>query len=146
MAAMSGLSVASRSALAQLEFLEVLNNDWRSDEVKSLGSIYVYGLTPSQSSKLGHALQQFWVSKLSAREKNTIKYIRVRGTGRSSSRIPDIAPWDFAISIPWLEESRLLPENVTLLADWNTYGNPSRFDAAALDSLVINDNNDDERI
>ncbi|KAJ7939165.1 hypothetical protein B0H13DRAFT_1850900 [Mycena leptocephala] len=110
MAATARISVASATALAKLEFLEVLNPNWRSDEKK-------------------------WYKSLSARERNAIKYIRVRGTHQSSARIPDYTPWDFGISIPWLEENQKLPENEVLLADWNTCGNPAGFDATFFDSL-----------
>ncbi|KAK7059461.1 hypothetical protein R3P38DRAFT_2758891 [Favolaschia claudopus] len=47
----------------------------------------------------------------------------------TSRRIPDVAPWDFGISVPWLETNRLLDENEETLHDWNTYGNPPGFDS-----------------
>ncbi|KAF8194886.1 hypothetical protein K438DRAFT_1484883, partial [Mycena galopus ATCC 62051] len=109
MASVAGIRAKSSAALAKLEFLEVLDADWRSDEF----------------SKLGHAIHKMWFSTLTKREKNAIVYIRVRGTGRSSSRIPELAPWDFGISVPWLEKARALPQNKVLLVDWNTYGNPA---------------------
>ncbi|KAJ7305472.1 hypothetical protein DFH08DRAFT_623170, partial [Mycena albidolilacea] len=108
MAAQSGLSVTSRDTLAKLQFVEVLELEWRSDPL----------------SNLLHALQKFWFSSLTAREQASLKYIRARGTGRSSPRIPDYSPWNFGISIPWLEANRLVPENTITLADWNTHGNP----------------------
>ncbi|KAJ7799843.1 hypothetical protein B0H14DRAFT_2902032 [Mycena olivaceomarginata] len=116
MAAQNGLSVTSRDTLAKLQFVEVLKPEWRSDAL----------------SNLSHALQKFWFSTLTAREQATIKYIRVRGTGRSSPRIPDYAPWNFAISAPWLEVNRLVPENTITLSDWNTHGNPPGLDLTFL--------------
>ncbi|KAF7367178.1 hypothetical protein MSAN_00977700 [Mycena sanguinolenta] len=119
MAATAGISVTSPSALAKLEFLEVLEPEWRSDDL----------------SNIGHALHVKWFNSLSAREKNCIKFIRVRDTHRSQRRIPDYTPWDFGISIPWLDENKKLPENEGLLHDWGTYGNPSGFDATFFDSI-----------
>ncbi|KAJ7787040.1 hypothetical protein B0H14DRAFT_2955638, partial [Mycena olivaceomarginata] len=100
MAAQNGLSVTSRDTLAKLQFVEVLKPEWRSDAL----------------SNLSHALQKFWFSTLTAREQATIKYIRVRGTGRSSPRIPDYAP----------------SQNTITLSDWNTHGNPPGLDPTFL--------------
>ncbi|KAJ7301769.1 hypothetical protein DFH08DRAFT_827236 [Mycena albidolilacea] len=119
MAALLGIRVTSRAALDKLEFLEVLGADWRSDEWSQLA--------------------------LSSQERErTSKYICVRETGRSSSRIPDLAPWDFGISVPWLKEAHALPENKTLLADWKTYGNPARVDNTFFDMLARIDHNADD--
>ncbi|KAK7059312.1 hypothetical protein R3P38DRAFT_959755 [Favolaschia claudopus] len=112
MAVLAGISVASPSALSKLQFVEVLEPEWRS----------------SDFSNLGHAMHALWFDSLSAREKNSIRYIRVRGSGRTSRRIPEVAPWNFGISVPWLETNRLLDENQETLHDWNTYGNPPGFD------------------
>ncbi|KAK6984572.1 hypothetical protein R3P38DRAFT_2575667 [Favolaschia claudopus] len=112
MAVLAGISVASPSALSKMQFVEVLEPEWRS----------------SDFSNLGHAMHALWFDSLSAREKNSIRYIRVRGSGRTSRRIPEVAPWNFGISVPWLETNRLLDENQETLHDWNTYGNPPGFD------------------
>jgi hypothetical protein len=56
----------------------------------------------------------------------------VRGNGRSSLRIPDYPPWNFAISAPWLEANHLVPENTITLSDWNTHGNPPGLDPTFL--------------
>ncbi|KAF7346895.1 hypothetical protein MVEN_01441700 [Mycena venus] len=74
-----------------------------------------------------------------ARARNAQKV--VQGTGRSSARIPDLAPWDFGSSVPWLEKARTLPENEVLLADWNTYGNPAGVDNMFFDTLAQIDDN-----
>jgi hypothetical protein len=74
-------------------------------------------------------MQKFYFNTLSPAEKKQIRYIRARGTGRSSRRIPPLSPWDFGISMPWLEEKRQLPENEILLTDWATHGNPPNFEA-----------------
>ncbi|KAF8168612.1 hypothetical protein K438DRAFT_2024904 [Mycena galopus ATCC 62051] len=129
MASVAGIRVKSSAALAQLEFLEVLDVDWRSDEF----------------SKLGHAMHKMWFNTLTKREKNAIVYIRVRGTGRSSSRIPELALWNFGISVPWLETARTLPENEVLLLDWNTHGNPAGADENFLAVLAqIDDHTDSD--
>ncbi|KAJ7755297.1 hypothetical protein DFH07DRAFT_959406 [Mycena maculata] len=101
---------------AKLEFLEVLNPDWHSDEL----------------SRFFHALQKYWFDTLTTCEQNTIKYICVRGSGWSSHHIPDTSPWDFGISGEWLGVSKHIPENEVLLVDWRTYGNPAGFDLNAL--------------
>ncbi|KAJ7801978.1 hypothetical protein B0H14DRAFT_2614854 [Mycena olivaceomarginata] len=129
MVGLAGIRITSRATLDKLEFLEVLGADWRSDEL----------------SKLGHAMQKMWYRTLTPRERKAIKYIRVRGTGRSSSRIPHLAPRNFGLSIPWLEEARTLPENEDFLADWNTHGNPAGVDDMFFDTLAqIDDNADND--
>ncbi|KAK7029129.1 hypothetical protein R3P38DRAFT_3516094 [Favolaschia claudopus] len=111
MAVLAGISVASPSALSNIQFVEVLEPEWRSNDL----------------SDLGRAMHQLWFDSLSAREQNCIKYVRVRGSGRTSRRIPDVAPWNLGISVPWLDTNRLLDENQETLHDWNTYGNPPGF-------------------
>lgn len=64
---------------------------------------------------------------LTTREIGNIKYTRVTGTGRKSSRIPLVTPWDFGVSRTWLDEQRSNPEVSPLVADWGTYGNPEGF-------------------
>lgn len=81
-------------------------------------------------------MQTFHFNGLSPRERKKIRYIRVRGTGRSSGRIPDLSPWDFGIAIPWLDENRQVPENEVALKDWATHGNPPDFDAWSFRSAL----------
>ncbi|KAF8214772.1 hypothetical protein K438DRAFT_2008930 [Mycena galopus ATCC 62051] len=129
MASSCGITVTSRSALAELDFVEVLAPEWRSDV---LSNVY-------------HALHKYWFSTLNARERKQITYLRARTT-RTSTRIPDVAPWNIAISIPWLEANRLLPDNTLFLADWNAHGNPSGLDSTFFDKFRDTqvDGNEDE--
>jgi hypothetical protein len=77
-----------------------------------------------------------WFESLTPRERNAIHYIRVRGTGRSSRRIPDVSPWDFGISTVWLEANLQIPENEVALEGWGTHGNPPGFDASFLEAIT----------
>ncbi|KAF8174114.1 hypothetical protein K438DRAFT_1771718, partial [Mycena galopus ATCC 62051] len=81
MAASCGITVTLRAVLAELNFVEVLVPEWRSD---ILSNIY-------------HALQKYWFSTLNSREKKRITYVRAQETMRASARIPDVAPWDIGI-------------------------------------------------
>ncbi|KAJ7169320.1 hypothetical protein C8R43DRAFT_830483, partial [Mycena crocata] len=111
MAASSGYPVTSRVNSDKIKFVEVLSPEWRSNEFSSLLN----------------DIQSYHFERLTAQERNAIRYVRVRGTGRTSSRIPDVSPWDFGINMAWLEENQRKPENAELLADWGTHGNPSGF-------------------
>ncbi|KAJ7110206.1 hypothetical protein C8R43DRAFT_998177 [Mycena crocata] len=118
MARASGHGDSSASALAQLTFVEVLDTDWRSVEF----------------SELNLGLHNTWWGTLTSQQKAQIKLIRVRGTGRRSSRIPKFAPYNFAISQPWLDRHRLDPLYADFLSDWNNHPGPPGFDTA--DDLV----------
>ncbi|KAJ7491573.1 hypothetical protein B0H11DRAFT_2228734 [Mycena galericulata] len=99
------------AAFAKLHFLEVLEADWRSEKLTNL-FVDVHG---------------HWWDSLSVREKSAIKYIRVRGSGRSSKRVPKVAPFNFGVSQPWLDRHKFDPELQALLADWNSHPDPIGF-------------------
>ncbi|KAJ7729849.1 hypothetical protein DFH07DRAFT_1066112 [Mycena maculata] len=117
MAAISGCGDLRGDALAKLQFLEVLEPDWRSTEF-STRAVDVHTL---------------WYDSLTAKEKSNIKYIRVRGTGQSSSRIPTKAPFNFGISKPWLEKHQFDPRFQDLLADWGHWPDPAGFGSVSDD-------------
>jgi hypothetical protein len=50
-----------------------------------------------------HEMVEMWFNDLAPKEKKKIRYKRVRGTGRSSARIPDIAPYNFGINRAWFD-------------------------------------------
>ncbi|KAJ7453007.1 hypothetical protein B0H11DRAFT_1876116 [Mycena galericulata] len=114
MARAAGYGVLTPAALAKLNFLEVLEADWRSEDL----------------SKLFLDVHRAWWDSRTPREKSNIKFIRVRGTGRSSSRIPKVAPFNFGISQPWLERHRFDPNFRDLLEDWGDYTDPVGFSSS----------------
>ncbi|KAJ7084548.1 hypothetical protein B0H15DRAFT_802320 [Mycena belliarum] len=101
MASIKGMAATSSSTLDTLEFVEFSN--------------------------LLHEIHATWFNSLTPTERKAIKYIRVRGTDRVSSRVPEVSPWDFGISDEWLEAARRDPENQLFLSDWGTHGNPAGF-------------------
>jgi hypothetical protein len=74
-----------------------------------------------------HELAQIAFNLLPAKDKKNIRYERVRGTGRVSSRVPTIAPYNFGINKTWLEMYKDDPEYKHLLADWGSYDDPVGF-------------------
>ncbi|KAJ6487293.1 hypothetical protein DFH09DRAFT_1339528 [Mycena vulgaris] len=102
MAFNSGLGDLSAEALKKINFLEVLECPWRSDEM---------------SAPL-HDLSSIAFDLLSEVERKKIQLIRVHDTGRASLRIPEIAPYNFGINQEWLQANKTKPENTRLLSDW----------------------------
>ncbi|KAJ6628379.1 hypothetical protein B0H10DRAFT_1991128 [Mycena sp. CBHHK59/15] len=113
MARLGDFTDVSRDALDKLKFLEVLICDWRSDAMSHL----VQGL---------HAL---WFDKLTQSQKAALVFVRVRNSDRHGRRIPALAPSDFGTSFQWLDNARNEPENIELLRNWGTYGNPPGLEA-----------------
>ncbi|KAJ7429871.1 hypothetical protein B0H11DRAFT_1631203, partial [Mycena galericulata] len=111
MASLAGYGDMPPAGLVKLNFLEVLGADWRS----------------SKLSEVFTDVHAKWWDHLSPREKKNIKYIRVRDTGRSSTRIPKLAPFNFGLSKPWLDRHRFDPQYTTLLADWDNHKSPVGF-------------------
>ncbi|KAJ7764465.1 hypothetical protein B0H14DRAFT_2633586 [Mycena olivaceomarginata] len=72
----SGHGDLSPPALAPLNFVEVLEADWGCTEFGGL-NVDIHGT---------------WFDSLSARQKNSLKYIRVRGTGRQPYMLGGQAP------------------------------------------------------
>ncbi|KAJ7443280.1 hypothetical protein FB451DRAFT_950517, partial [Mycena latifolia] len=97
--------------LAESHFVEVLEAEWRSPEF----------------SALNFDIHETWWDSLTPHQKGNLKFIRVRGTGRRSSRIPKLAPYNFGINQEWLERHRFDPRYQEMLSDWNTHGNPPGF-------------------
>ncbi|KAF7375724.1 hypothetical protein MSAN_00461900 [Mycena sanguinolenta] len=97
----------SAAALKDQTFLEVLECPWRSDEL----------------SNFFHRIQE-----LPSAKSSKMRYKRVRGTHRQSSRIPLLSPYDFGISREWLEEQRRNAEVEPLLRDWGMHGDPDLFE------------------
>ncbi|KAJ7695635.1 hypothetical protein B0H17DRAFT_1131266 [Mycena rosella] len=117
MAAASGHAQITAATLAEMNFVKVLELDWHSSEF-SVFNAEIHGT---------------WFESLSARQKNTPKYSRMRSTGRRSSRIPTVAPFNFEISQPWLERHCFDPKYRELLSEWNSWPNPPGF-GSSLDS------------
>ncbi|KAJ7751790.1 hypothetical protein DFH07DRAFT_960848 [Mycena maculata] len=111
MAFKAGYGDLSAEELAKIDFLEVLGCPWRADELSG-------ALQELSAIAFGFLTQN---------EKKKIQYIRVRDTGRASSRIPEIAPYNFGINPAWLEANKEKPEYVHLLVDWGTYKDPEGF-------------------
>ncbi|KAJ7893078.1 hypothetical protein B0H14DRAFT_3675693, partial [Mycena olivaceomarginata] len=93
------------SALAKIQFLEVLTPAWRSTEYSSLI----------------HDLEDTWFRKFN---KTSQKYVRVRW-GRPSNRIPIYAPYNFGISTEWLAENADRPETQDFLKGWGAFSEPA---------------------
>ncbi|KAJ7039996.1 hypothetical protein C8F04DRAFT_1084399 [Mycena alexandri] len=88
MAVKYGSKDVTPSGLQNIDFVEVLECAWRSPQL----------------SNISHGAQTLWEKSITTTELGNIKYSRVKNTRRKSSRIPNIAPWDFAISPEWLED------------------------------------------
>ncbi|KAJ7258647.1 hypothetical protein C8J57DRAFT_984726, partial [Mycena rebaudengoi] len=96
-----------------VDYLQVLTPDWRADEM----------------SEVLHEMVEMWFNALAPKEKKKIHYKRVRGTGRSSARIPDIAPYNFGINRAWFDTYKNDPHYGPLLANakWDTFKDPEGF-------------------
>ncbi|KAK6974624.1 hypothetical protein R3P38DRAFT_2377681, partial [Favolaschia claudopus] len=119
MARLSGFESVTAAALKSKEFVEVIAPDWRED----------------QMSDLFHVLHQRWASS-NFNDTRRVFYIRVRNTSRKCRRIPALAPYDIGTSLEWLATARLDSNNVGLLHDWGTHGNPDGLDIDALKRAV----------
>ncbi|KAJ6459897.1 hypothetical protein C8R45DRAFT_1030089, partial [Mycena sanguinolenta] len=106
----SDLSIAN---LKNHRFLEVSECPWRSETY----------------SDMLHDMLSMWDASLTPKERANMKYLRMRGTHRLSSRVPTIAPYDFGISLDWLKQHQDDTLHGPLLRDWNTYGKTDGFDA-----------------
>jgi hypothetical protein len=80
-------------------------------------------------------MQSMYHDGLTTREIGNIKYTRVTGTGRKSSRVPLVTPWDFGFSHTWLDEQRTDPKVSPLIADWGKYGNPEGFQSHGAEGI-----------
>ncbi|KAJ7449386.1 hypothetical protein B0H11DRAFT_1928731 [Mycena galericulata] len=109
----AGYGDISDAALASMEFREVLDMPWRSEEL---------------SAPL-HEMSVIAFNLLSPTEKKKLKSTRVRNTGRASPRIPEVAPYNFGINQTWLAANKKDSINRNLLVDWNTYADPEGFGA-----------------
>ncbi|KAJ6564364.1 hypothetical protein B0H19DRAFT_1285779, partial [Mycena capillaripes] len=107
-----GITDLSAANLKNYHFLEVLECAWRSETY----------------SRMLHDMLSMWDVSLKPKERANIRYIRVRGTNRVSHRVPTIAPYDFGISLDWLEQHQDDALAGPLLKDWNNYGNPDGFE------------------
>ncbi|KAJ6540383.1 hypothetical protein B0H19DRAFT_1077795 [Mycena capillaripes] len=108
MAFKGGLGDLTDAQMAKVHFLEVIGTPWRSDEF---------------STDL-HELAKTAFNAFSEKEKKKIHYTRVRGTGRTSSRIPLIAPYDYSINQTWFNTYKLHPDYRHLLGDWGNFPDP----------------------
>ncbi|KAJ6490143.1 hypothetical protein C8R45DRAFT_803693, partial [Mycena sanguinolenta] len=104
----SDLSIAN---LKNHRFLEVSECPWRSETY----------------SDMLHDMLSMWDASLTPKERANMKYLRMRGTHRLSSRVPTIAPYDFGISLDWLKQHQDDTLHGPLLRDWNTYGKTDGF-------------------
>ncbi|KAJ7046029.1 hypothetical protein C8F04DRAFT_1387707 [Mycena alexandri] len=111
MAFKAGLGELPDAAYDDKHFLEVLEMPWRSGE-----------LTDAL-----HKLAVLSVSLMTDNQRKKIRYTRVRGTGRTSSRIPDIAPYNFGIDKTWFETHKEDPNCQHLLVDWGKWPGPEGF-------------------
>jgi hypothetical protein len=74
-----------------------------------------------------HELHDLWWELLSAKEREKIVGLRVRGTGRGSVSPPALAPFDFGINEQWWAEYHEKPEYKNYLMDWYSHGDPEGF-------------------
>ncbi|KAJ6572667.1 hypothetical protein B0H10DRAFT_996746 [Mycena sp. CBHHK59/15] len=115
-AAAHGHKDLTPAALKDKHFVEVLACPWRSDELSCVSA----------------SMQSLYTAALNAGGGAPFKYTRVpTPTGRKSSRVPRISPWDFGISWEWLDEQRKNPEVAHFLADWGIHGDPEGFGTRA---------------
>ncbi|EIW80124.1 hypothetical protein CONPUDRAFT_155483 [Coniophora puteana RWD-64-598 SS2] len=108
MAELAGMQT-SGTVFEQTSFLEVLTCEWKSEEGRTLH----------------HTLTSIWRSSLSPKEKQNIDKVRVP-SARSSSRIPERAPWNFMIYMAWVVNKRQDAHIAELygLQHWGRWGNP----------------------
>ncbi|KAJ7027051.1 hypothetical protein C8F04DRAFT_886840, partial [Mycena alexandri] len=76
---------ANDDVLNTKSFLEVLGCDWRSTEM----------------SDALHEMATIAFDALGPRQKKAFQYIRVCNTGRSGTRVPDRAPYNFGMNRTW---------------------------------------------
>jgi hypothetical protein len=55
-------------------------------------------------------LYVFWCEQLDPDDAGNYVYMRARNFGRRSRRIHAVGPYDFGISLTWLEQARCPPE------------------------------------
>ncbi|KAI1781943.1 hypothetical protein LXA43DRAFT_977826 [Ganoderma leucocontextum] len=108
MAAKAGISGRSDAELKKMSFFEVVKPNWRSDEL----------------SKILHDLWDLFWETVSSRAARTMT-TRVRDTGRSSDKIPLVAPYNFGINVEWYERVKVTHRQ--MLCDWFKYEDPTGF-------------------
>ncbi|KAJ7033788.1 hypothetical protein C8F04DRAFT_1002461, partial [Mycena alexandri] len=96
---------ANDGVLKTKSFLEVLGCDWRSTEM----------------SDALHEMATIAFDALNPTQKKAFRYIRVRNTGRSGTRVPERAPYNFGMNRTWYEKYKNHPQFENLLDDWNNY-------------------------
>ncbi|KAJ7449729.1 hypothetical protein B0H11DRAFT_2332069, partial [Mycena galericulata] len=111
MAKAAGYLDLSQKALDELQILEVVTPDWRSEKM----------------SNMFHDLHRVYSEAQSKSDKNKIIFTRVRNTGRPCRRIPAAAPYNFGIAEGWLERACADSENEALLQGWGNFENPPGF-------------------
>ena len=65
---------------------------------------------------------------------------RVRDSGRTSDKVPALAPYDFGINQDWYDRFKNEPTHQHILGDWGTYGDPEGFGSNTNDSDDENPN------
>ncbi|KAJ7018277.1 hypothetical protein C8F04DRAFT_1151973 [Mycena alexandri] len=111
MAFKAGCGDATEAALANLKFLEVLESPWRAAAI----------------TETMEELSANTTNVEAITEKTKFTYVRVRNTGRKSSRIPNRAPYNCAIDKDWLAANKDKPAYSDLLSDWGRWDGPEGF-------------------
>ncbi|CAK5272316.1 unnamed protein product [Mycena citricolor] len=114
MAKATGRMDATRQSVQDLRFLEVSKLAWRTDE----------------ATNFNLELSQIYEDSLTETDKDKRKYIRVRGTTRMSKRVPNKAPFNFAVRPDWLADQMKDAKMAQYLtsAGWGTYPGPCGHD------------------
>ncbi|CAK5271990.1 unnamed protein product [Mycena citricolor] len=124
MAHASGRRDATPQSIADLTFIQVCEFDWRTDE----------------ATNLNLELSQIHEDSLSNSNRDRRRLIRVRNTGRLSTRFPAKAPFNFAIRADWLAEKKKDEAMVEMLetAGWGDFLGPKGFDCDSDNNGVDN--------
>ena len=76
-----------------------------------------------------HRLYDLWWSSLTVVKRRKFTTIRITSTDRSSSIPPNQAPYNFGISVDWMEKYG--QKYMDLIGDWGTFEDPNGFGTKA---------------
>lgn len=120
----------SPTDLMQFAFREVIDCNWRADEVpRHITCTQKLIQTTAQLTCLIHKLVRILDETLTVKSSKLTQGTRVRGTGRSTNVPPVVAPYNFGINFQWLETyQNIYPVH---LRDWGKYEDPEGFGSNA---------------
>ncbi|CAK5266235.1 unnamed protein product [Mycena citricolor] len=116
MAKASGRKDVTRNSVKGMHFLEVCKPPWQTD----------------QAANMNIELSQIYEHSMAEADKDKRKYVRVCTTTRIDKRVPEKAPYNFAIRPDWLAEQMMDPDSdkakYLVSTGWGTWSGPPGFD------------------